>query len=111
MVLWAEDVVKVFIVNIHPPGKTIFFCFGAGIAGRENAAAFENSLADPGSFAGAVRHNGLVLRVHFTQFIIERIEGCAVMDISRGDVDAKNKVMFVAGGVRFIGKAFLVFPL
>ena len=69
---------------------TILFCLGTG------TAALENSLADPGCFAGAVRHHGFVFGIVFAQFIVQGIKRYAVVDISRDDMNIQHKRLFVA---------------
>ena len=110
-VLRADHIIKVFVVHICPPGMAILFGFGAGIAGGKNAAALKNTLADLGCFVGAVRYHGFVFGIVLAQFIVQRVKGCAVVDIAGSDVNTKNKIVLVAGCVCFVGKVFFVFPL
>ena len=43
--------------------------------------------------------------------IVQGIKCNAAMDIPRSHMDTKHKIVFVTGGVRFVGKDFLVFAL
>ena len=105
-VLRADHIIKVFVIHIRPPGMAVLFAFGTGITSGKNAAALEDSLADPGRFVGAVCYNGFVFGVVSAQFIIQRIKRDTVVDIAGSDVNTKNKIVFVAGGVCFVSKTF-----
>lgn len=107
----ADHVVEIFIVNIRPPGMAVLLGFRAGVAGGQSAAALKNTLADPGRFVGAVRYNGLMFGIVFTQFVIQRVKRYAVMHVAGGDMDAENKIVLVTGGMRFIRKTLFVFAL
>ena len=107
----TDHIVKVFVIHIGPPGVAVSFGLGAGIAGGKNAAAVEDSLADPGGFVGAVRHHGFVLGVILAYFIVQRIKGYTVVDIAGSDVNTNNKIVLVTCCVRFVGKALFVLPL
>ena len=96
----ANGIIKVFIAHICLLGMTILFCLGTG------TAALENSLADPGCFAGAVRHHGFVFGIVFAPFIVQGIKRYAVVDISRDDMNIQHKIVLVTGGMRFVSKAF-----
>ena len=107
----ADHVVEIFIVNIRPPGMAVLLGFRAGVAGGQSAVALKNTLADPGRFVGAVRYNGLMFGIVFTQFVIQRVKRYAVMHVAGGDMDAENKIVLVTGGMRFIRKTLFVFAL
>ena len=79
----ADHIIIVFVVHIRPPGMAVLFRSRTGITCGKNSAAFEDPLADPWCFVGAVRHYGLVFRVVLAQFIVQRIKRYAVMDIPR----------------------------
>ena len=110
-VFGTDHIVVIFIVNILIPRMVSVFCFGANIGGGKYTAAFKNSFANPRGLVGTVGRYNFVLGVMGAKVIVQRIKGNAVVDIPRSHMDAENKVVFVTGGMRFVGKHLLVLAL
>lgn len=86
MVFRADHIIKIFIVYIRPPRMAVLLRLWSGIAGGKNSSAPEDPIADPGRFVGAVCYYCLVLRIVFTQFIVQGGKRHTGMDISRGNM-------------------------
>ena len=85
------------IFSTHPSGGTAFAKIGP-------------ALAFP--VCGGIMQRTILRADHIIRvFVIQRIKRDTVVDIAGSDVNTKNKMVFVAGGVCSVGKAFFVFSL
>ena len=106
LVLWAEDAVVVFIVDICISGQVAFLCHWPFVGRRRDSPAVEDLLADPRRFVARVGGDRLRLGTALDQALKHPVKDHAVMDIAGRDLCFQHIAPPVADGVRLVGEAF-----
>ena len=106
----TDDLIVEFVVDVFVPRQIAAFDFRTGICRGQDTTAFEDTLADPRGFVGAVSNNDFVFRVSLAEFVIQRVKSYAVVYISRRNMDSHNEVIsYAADAFIFVLKEELNF--